>query len=62
MQYLIHYMLGLKYMETALFYVSYVPVLFQQSNFGRTFSQIIHRFKIGIFCVDLRLYFQVFPN
>ena len=44
-------------MRTALFYVNYIPVLFSTVKL----SQVIHRFKIGIFCVDLRLYFQVFP-
>ena len=35
---------------------------FQQRNLGHRFSQVIHRFKIGIFCVGLRIDFQVFPN
>ena len=35
---------------------------FQQRNLGHKFSQVIHRFKIWIFCVGLRIDFQVFPS
>ena len=48
-------------MWTALFHVKYLSY-FQQWNLGHKFSQVIHRSKFGIFCVGLRLYFQVFSQ